>query len=438
MLNGKFVDKLSAVAGAIGRQRHLGAIRDGFVTIMPLMIIGSLVTLINNIPLSSGTNPDALYGRLADLLVTIPALRWLPALNGAVWWGTFGMLTIFAVISISYHLAKSYDSNPIAAATVALAAYLTCIPEVSPNGSWGDLHWSYLNAGALFVGIILTLVTTELFIRFARMQKLQIKMPAGVPPAVGRSFAALIPSIFTVLLVGFFASLVSTFAETNFFAVANSVLVAPFTEASGSFGFGFVIVFLTHFFWLFGIHGANIFEGILQPFNAIATQNNLAVAQSGEGSILIFNKSFADAFIYMGGVGVCLGLVIALMLAGRAKQLRMMGRLGAAPALFNINEPVLFGLPIVLNPIFVIPFLLAPIVSYIVAYTFTSVGLLPAVSYIIPWTTPPILSGLFATGFSVMGPVVQLINLTLSVIIYIPFVVIANKIEARKESEMVK
>jgi PTS system cellobiose-specific IIC component len=444
MKDSKFIEKFSQIAGAIGRQRHLGAIRDGFITIMPLMIVGSLVTLINNFPIGNGA--DGGKTMLKEILAEIPALKWLPTLNGAVWWGTFGLITIFAVVSISYNLAKSYESNALSAAVVTLATYLCVVPQMSQpfvteagedlGGLWGNLNWSYLNSGALFVGIILTLITTEVFVRLAKSNKLIIKMPASVPPAVSKSFAALIPSIITVLVITFISALVETYAGTNFHTIASDILVSPLTKASGSFGFGLVVVLLTHLFWLFGVHGANMFEGILQTFNTNAVAQNLEIVNGGSGDILIFSKSFADAFIYMGGVGICLGLIIALFIAGKSKQNRMMARLGGAPALFNINEPIMFGLPIVLNPIYVIPFLVAPTISLIIAYVATAIGFLPPVCYVIPWTTPPIISGLLATGFAWQAPLIQLINLAISVIIYIPFVRIADKVEAKREAEI--
>lgn len=425
-----FIDKFSAVIGAVGRQRHLGAIRDGFVTIMPLMILGSLGTLINNFPVGKEK-------MLRDILSEVSWLKWIVTQNGNIWWGTFGLISIFAVVAIAFHLAKSYDGDGLQAAIVALSAYLCSVPQVSGD-AWGVLHWGYLNSGALFVAIIFALGTTEIFVRLAKTDKLTIKMPGSVPPAVSRSFAALLPAIITVSAVVVITSLLNTYVAdanyNNIFAIVTNTIVSPMTTASGSFGFGLVVVLLTHVFWMFGIHGANIFEGILQPFNAIAVENNLNYLESGVGSALIFNKSFADAFIYMGGVGVGLGLVIALLVAGKSKQNRMIGRLGAAPALFNINEPVLFGLPIVLNPIYIVPFILGPLASFVIAYAATAIGFLPPVSYIIPWTMPPILSGLMATGFAWQAPVIQMINLALSVLIYIPFVKIADRIEAKKEA----
>ena len=425
------VDKFSIVAGAIGRQRHLGAIRDGFVTIMPLMIAGSLFTLINRFPIGSGQDGGKAY--LVDLLGEIAPLRWLAEMNGNIWWGTFGLISIFAIVSIAYHLAKSYESdNPIAAGIVALSAYLSIVPQVANDG-WGALGWGYLNATSLFTAAIIALISAEIFSRLSKSKKLIIKMPEGVPPAVGKSFAALIPSMLTLVIVVGVASVVNAYVSKNLLDIVKDIIVSPLKDASGSFGFGLVVILLTHVFWLFGIHGANMFEGILQTFNADAVATNLAVVGGSGGSILIFNKSFADAFIYMGGAGVCLGLVLALVLAGKSKQNRMTGRLGIAPALFNINEPILFGLPIVLNPVFAIPFVLGPVVNLSIAYAATAVGFLPAVQYVIPWTMPPILSGLMATGWSWQAPVIQIINLTLSVLIYIPFVKVADKIEKKRE-----
>ena len=426
------IERFSIIAGAIGRQRHLGAIRDGFVTIMPLMIAGSFFTLINRFPIGSGQDGGKAY--LVDLLGEVAPLKWLAEMNGNIWWGTFGLLSIFAIITIAYHLARSHNSNnPIAAGIVALSAYLCIVPQVANDG-WGALSWGYLNATSLFTAVIISLVSAEIFSRLSKTDKLKIKMPEGVPPAVGKSFAALIPSIITLVIVVGVASVINTYANENLLDIVKDIIVSPLKDASGSFGFGFVVVLLTHVFWLFGIHGANMFEGILQTFNADAVASNLAAVGAGGGAIWIFNKSFADAFVYMGGAGVCLGLVLALMLAGKSKQNRMAGRLGAAPALFNINEPILFGLPIVLNPVFAIPFILAPIINLIIAYAVTAIGFLPPVQYVIPWTMPPILSGLMATGWAWQAPIIQIINLTLSVLIYVPFVKVADSIEKKREA----
>lgn len=434
-----FIDKFSAIAGKIGSQRHLAAIRDGFVTMMPLLIVGSLVTLINNIPIAAEGDKTMLKQVLAD----IPALSWITTLNGNVWWGTFGMLSLFAVVAISYYLAKSYKADGLSAGVISLATFMCSVPQLAnvalESGEaafWGFLNYNYLNAMGLFVAIIIALVATELFVRLSRTKKLIIKMPDGVPPAVSRSFAALLPGVLTVLIVTLVTVLIELATSQNVFDLITETITRPFATASGTLGFGIIVVLLTHILWIFGIHGPNILEGILQPLNSMAITNNQELLAAGAtGGFTIFSKSFVDAFVYMGGSGVGLGLVIAILIASKSKKDRMVGRLGLAPGLFNINEPVLFGLPIVLNPIFAVPFILAPMISLFIAYGATAIGFLPVVRAVIPWTMPPILSGLFATGFSWQGPVIQIINLAASILIYIPFVRIANRIEIKREQE---
>jgi len=439
--NNTVMEKLLATAGKIGQQRHLGAIRDGFVTLMPLMIVGSVVTLINNFPIGTGDNPDRQF--LKQILAETKWLSWITDINSNVWWGTFGMLSILAVVTIAYFLAKSYEADSLSAAIISLASFLTAVPQMAfitledgtEAAGWGFINFNYVNATGLFVAIAVALIATEIFVRLSRSGKLVIKMPEGVPPAVSRSFAALLPGVLTVLAVSFITVMINLIASKNVFDLITETIMNPLTKSSGSLAFGLIIVFLTHLLWAFGIHGPNIFEGILQPLNANAIATNTALLETGAtAGFVIFNKSFLDAFVYMGGSGVGLGLVIAILLVSKSKQNRMVARLGAAPAFFNINEPMLFGLPIVLNPVFVIPFILGPIICLVIAYFATVIGFLPIVRAVIPWTTPPILSGLFATGFAWQGPVIQIINLALSILIYIPFVKIADRAEMKKEA----
>lgn len=415
-----FINKLSLFAAKLGNQRHLSAIRDGFVTLMPLLIVGSLVTLINNIPIGTGDGQV-----LKVWLAQIPMLSWVVDVNGSVYWGTFGMLSIFSCMTISYYLAKSYDKDPIATSVISLSAFLSIVPQMAvgeKESMWGFINWVYVNASGLFVAIIISLITTEIFVKLSNSKKLIIKMPEGVPPAVSRSFAALIPGMLSILAISFIAVLFNIIFKNNIFDWVTKTVLGPLSQASGSLVFGVIVVLLTHILWVFGIHGPNILEGVLQPLNVMAIPNNIDVLSGGSGDIIIMNKSFLDAFVYMGGSGTCLGLVIAIFSISKLKQTRAIANLSIAPGLFNINEPVIFGLPIVLNPIMIIPFVLAPLCCLFVAYGATAIGFLPPAQAIIPWTTPPILSGLFVTNWAWQGPVIQIINLALSILIYIPFV----------------
>ncbi|MCP1100866.1 PTS system cellobiose-specific IIC component [Aequitasia blattaphilus] len=433
-MDNSVVNKLVTVASKIGRQRHLSAIRDGFISLIPLMIVGSIGTLINNFPTGQTST-------LRMFLSENEFLSWIVTLNGNIWWGSMGVMSIFTVVTISYYLAKSYEGDALMAGLVSLSSFLASTPQNAvlmagdeEISGWGFISTRHINAQGLFVAILIALVATELFVRFSKSEKLTIKMPAGVPPAVSKSFGALIPGALTVIAVNFVTVMLEKILHNNVFDAIYESIAKPLSNTSGSLGFGLVIVFLTHFLWIFGIHGPNMFEGILQTLNAMAIENNQNLMNMGASEgFTIFNKSFVDTFVYMGGAGVGLGLIIAILMLSKHEQIRRVGQIGVAPGVFNINEPILFGLPIVLNPVFAIPFILAPMISLVVAYTATTLGLLPPVGVIIPWTTPPILSGLFASNFSIWGPIVQIINLGLSIVIYIPFVKIADRVEAKKE-----
>ena len=426
----KFVEKFSEIASVVGRQRHLAAIRDGFITLMPILILGSLITLINNIPIGQWMQPDdsgemvSTFKYLADFFREHKALEWIPAMNGHIWGGTFAIMALLAVFSISYQLAKQIDpnTNALAAAITALGVHLSVAPT---------LDYNYAGTVSLFVGLILCLITTEIFVRLSRNKKLHIKMPQGVPPAVSKSFAALLPTLITVTAINLVFAVFETYLKHNIFDWFNDTLMGMFSTASGSIWFGLIIVILIHLFWMAGLHGANMFTGIISAFTlAYAIPGNLAYVQNGNsGEMFIFNNVFMDVFINMGGSGVGLAIVFAILIAGRrSSSYRTIGRISVAPGVFNINESVLFGLPVVLNPVMLIPFVLAPVACLLIAYISTAIGIIPPVAYVIPWTTPPLISGYLAT-LSWMGPVIQLINLAVATLIYIPFIRIAVKID---------
>ncbi|MDR1138395.1 MAG: PTS transporter subunit EIIC [Clostridiales bacterium] len=432
----KAIERFTSIAGVIGRNRQLGAIRDGFVALMPLMILGSIAVLINGIPLSN--DPDAAIPNLSAWLSQYDALKWIPTMNGALWDASFGFLAFYVVAAVGYNLAKVTDSsaNALGTGITSLASFIA-IGGGAYSGSLG-----------LFVGIIVALISGEIYIRLSKNNRLLIKMPQGVPPAVAKSFAALFPTMITVAIFGIISALLSTYATysktiegevvqvaVNIVGWFNDVLQEGLLGLSGSYGFGFIIVFLTHFLWLFGLHGANITDPVVTSFTFIAIETNLAFIQGAGDKMIIMNKVFLDTFVYMGGSGVGLGIVIAMFVASKSKAKRTLANLSAAPAAFNINEPVIFGLPIVLNPIFAIPFILGPIVCFTLAYIATAIGWVNPTAYITPWTTPPILSGLFATGFDWRAPILQLINLAACVVIYFPFIKIADNIDIRNEAE---
>ncbi len=397
------------IAGKIGSQRHLVAVRDGFVSIMPLILAGSVAVLLNN-----------------TLLNWIPALNILRGINGNVWWGTFAIMTLVVVFSIGYNLAKSYDVDALAAGLVSVASFITVTPQAHGNAGWGYIHYSYLNATGLFTGIIVALISTEIFVKLMK-KKLTIKMPDNVPPAVGRAFAAVIPGIASLYLFGIVGHIITNAGANSLYDIIYNVIQKPLQGFSQGIGSAIVLAVLLNVFWFFGLHGGNIFDPIVNSLYLPALEANASAVQQGLAATNIVTKSFYDSFVHIGGCGATLALILAIYIATKRRhEYKEVAKLSAPGAIFNINEPIMFGLPIILNPILVIPFILIPGILTFIAYIATASGLVPVTYVLVPWITPVGISGFLATGGSIMGGLLSVVNFAIAVLIYLPFVKLAD------------
>ncbi|MGE7931167.1 PTS sugar transporter subunit IIC [Viridibacillus arvi] len=406
-------EKFVPVAAKVGNQRHLVAVRDGFITIMPLTIIGSLAVLFNGLPIKA-------YQKLMDSIWDHGTwTQW----GGNMWNATFAIMSLLLAFTVSYHLAKSYGKDGLTAGVISFSCYITF-------GTFGEGGLSGLTTGTggIFVALIIALLSSELFSRLSGNKRLLIKMPDGVPPAVTKSFAALLPSIITVGTFALVRTIISTsFDIPDIISSFYSVVQEPFMGLTNTWAAGLLLAFVPVFLWSFGIHGANIIDPFMQTINLPAIAENLKAINAGETAPYIINKPFFDAFVNMGGSGTTIALVIAIFLFARKnKQYSAVGKVGAAPALFNINEPLMFGLPIILNPILVIPFILTPMVNVTIAYFATKFGLVPAATIAAPWMMPPVINGWLTTQ-SWTGGVLSLVLIAISVCIYLPFIMMSSK-----------
>ena len=419
-----FMDKyILPYATKLGAQRHLVAVRDAFIAMIPLTIIGSFATLINNMP----------FKGLSNFLAENTFGQYIKAVNGDIWWGTLAIMALLLVIGVSYNLAKSYEENGLQAAMIATAIFFFLAPQTAsiiPEGAteavvgWGFMQVAYLGTTALFTAIIVGLLSTELFVKLGKVKALVIKMPDAVPPAVSRSFAKLIPGMLTVLIFAIFGLVLRNITDGAFLTdLINKYVGIPLSGVTDSLGGAIAITLFIHGLWFVGLHGSNI---------ALPITSTLLTTGSSE-PLHTLAGPFFDAFVHMGGAGLIIGLLVAIAIAGRSRK--DMLALGTAPAIFNINEPVIFGLPIVLNPIYGIPFIIAPVVTTIVSYLSIKSGLVsPVIVASMPWTTPPIISGFLATGH-ISGAILATVNIIISIVIYLPFVYAAERMEAKKYAE---
>lgn len=416
----KFIDFMEKhfipVAAKIGAQRHLVAIRDSFMVTMPLMILGALAVMINNLSLSIPA-----FGKFMDGIFHGESWK---GFGGAVWGGTFGVLSVFIAFLVAYNLAQYYKKDPIASGVVSVACFFAL--GASQSG---------MNSTGLFIALIVGIIVGEIFPRLLGNEKLVINMPDGVPPAVAKGFASLFPAMIMVSLFGLFTAILAGIGIPDMFASFYKVVQEPFMGLANSYGSVLFLAFINPFIFFFGIHSGNILDPFLQTINAPAIEANAAAVAADKVAPYIVNKPFLDSFVNMGGTGVSIGLIIAIFLVGRKnKPFMVVNNLSVAPGLFNINEPLLFGLPVVLNPILFVPFIIAPMVCVTIAYFATKFGIVPAATVMPPWVTPPVIGGILATQ-SFAGGILAAVNVAVATLIYIPFVIMANIQEAKKEQK---
>lgn len=414
------LDKLESIfiplAEKIGKNKYLISIRDGFLLTTPLLIIGSFFLLVANFPINNWTEFWArFFGENWTAYMAKPTNA------------TFDIMAILAVVGIAYSFSRELKVDKLSGAAVALVSWFILMPYKVTDGSvtLNGIPLDWVGSKGIFIGIITAFVSVHIYAWVIKKGWI-IKMPKGVPPAVTQSFAALVPS--AVVLGVFFLvnSLLALTPYDNAFNFIFKFLQQPLLVLGNTLGAVLVAMGFQHFFWFFGINGGSIVGSIMQPILTPLSIENLAAFQSGDALPNIINQQFYDLFTTFGGAGSTLSMLIAMIILCKSKRIKDLSKISFIPALFGINEPIIFGLPVVLNPTILIPFLLTPLINILISYFSMVSGLVPFTSGIsIPWTTPVIVSGFLTTGWR--GALLQLILVILGVFIYMPFVKMMDK-----------
>jgi phosphotransferase system, cellobiose specific, IIC component len=404
--NEGFSEKLLVFAGKIANQRHLLALRDGIILSMPLLIAGSIFLILAAFPVPAYSNFMLhIFGKGWDTKMLYPV------------YASFSIMGLIAAFGIAYHLAKSYHVDALSAGIISVSAFVLTIPV----DKIGNINMNLLGSQGLFTAIILAIVSTEIYRVFIQ-KNIVIKMPDSVPQAVSKSFSALIPGFVVILLIWVIRLLIELTPMGSIPNIVTSFVSKPLGVLGTSFAGSFTILFIELFLWIFGIHGAGIVNGIMAPIWLGAMDQNRIAFMAHQPLPNIITQQFFDNFIAMGGSGTTIGLALMLVFMSKSRQMKTLGKLAIVPSLFNINEPILFGLPIVLNPIMVIPFLISPLVVFTTTYVSMKLGWVAwAAGVSVPWTTPPIISGFLATGGHISGSIIQIVNIALTFFIYYPF-----------------
>lgn len=433
-----FMNAMLVVASKIGNNRIMTCIRDAFTDLMPLIIAGSFCTLFSNV--ICNTTPG--YVSLAN----VPGLSWLGVLKplfDAANYGTMNFMAIGIVILLSMKVAESYDNNDRVVMLVGLASYIslctTSVTGTAPESGEvvtiaNALGRQFTNAQGLFVAMLVGIVSSILYVKMVQSGKLQINMPDSVPPNIARSFAVLFPATLTVLIVSGFGLAFHMITNMTLFDAITTFIQAPLKNIlTGLPGFMFLMG-CTVVLWWFGIHGTQTLKGVYEAILLQAFAENEAAYLANEVPPNIINTPFMSVFGTVTGAGITGGLLIAILLFSKREDYRSIAKLAIPCAIFNINEPVTFGLPIVMNPILGIPFILSPIVSVGVGYFLTKIGFCAKMVVNAPWTTPPGLMAFLAGGGSIGAAISQIIVILIAFAIYTPFVLISNKQASGEEA----
>lgn len=415
----KFLEeKFMPFAGRLAAQKHLGALKDGIILAMPMIIIGSAFLILGFLPIPG----------YEDFMARTFGDAWLSKLMYPTD-ATFNMMGLIAAFGIAYRLAESYGIDAVTAGVISLCAFLLATPfnvPFTPEGAdaavavGGAIPVALMGSKGLFVAILIGLFSTEVY-RFILKKNIVIKMPDGVPPAVSKSFVALIPGFVVVLIVWVIRLIIEYFGISSIHDVVQLVLGGPLGVLGGSLIGSIAAYMLIMLLWSAGLHGTNIVGGVLNPVWLMATEENQLAFRAGEELPNILTAQFFEVFVNIGGTGATFGLVLIMLLFAKSAQNKQLGRLAIGPGAFMINEPVIFGVPIVMNPLLIIPFFLTPIVLITVTYFAMSMGLVAKpIGVAIPWTTPPLIGGFLATN-SITGSIMQAVNIAIAFAIYFPF-----------------
>lgn len=397
--------KIQPFAGKLGANRYLEAVKNGLIVSMPVMIVGSFFLVITEFPIPA----------YQDVMIKTFGENW-KWFGGIASSSTMGLSALIGVLGISYNLGKSFKRDPITCAVIALVSYFILLIRVD-----GGFLANDFGARGLFVAIMTALLSVSIF-NFILSKNIVIKMPEGVPPAVSASFEALVPSIIVLPLFLIIRFVFSITPWESVHTFVFNTLQMPLVGVSDSF-FGIVIaICASHILWFFGVHGSSVVGAITGPLFTSAALANFAAYSAGETLPHIVTQQFWDIFQGWGGVGGTLPLSIAMIFFCRSKQVKTLGKLTVWPAIFGINEPMVFGLPLVLNPVMAIPFFLCPLLCVSVSYWAMNLGIIARTTgVIIPWTTPPIISGFLATN-DIRAAILQAVLLVVCGFIYYPFI----------------
>ena len=431
----KIADVLGRAGAWCGQNKYLSAIKNAFQNFMPLTIAGAIGVLWCNVIVNETTGLGIFFKPIMALDFLNPAFQ-------AVNFCTISCITVGVTLGIAQEIGvwnMGAEKAGYIPGLVGLAAWLS-VTNTShviegAKDAFSGISSNELGATGLFTGMIIGVLAVELFCFFEKQDALKIKMPDQVPPGVSRAFEVLVPATLTLIITACIGS--ACYNITGLYL--NDIIKNSIQGPLGSLGAtvpGIIILYLViMLFWLVGIHGNNMVSAVKESIFTPLALENVEAFNKGQTPKNIINMYAIQMWGEIGGSGCTLGLVIAIFIFSKREDNKAIASLSLIPGCFEINETVTFGIPMVLNPILGIPFVLTPIVLEIVGYILTVIGFCPVACLTVPWTCPPLIFGFLATGANIMGAVTQAILIAISVVIYTPFLISYEKYQNKQAVE---
>lgn len=429
MSNVTLLSRITDLSQKMASEVHLRSLRDSFIITVPFLVLAGLFIMVNYVFL----DPNGMMGKW----FSSEALLVARGIGDRILNGTMSILALMLVVLIAWSIAsKRKFAAPTIPAMVSLAAFLVLMPlEVvltpvngtTPVAVSGAISLGLTNAGGVFMAILTAIVATDLFLWIAKTRWLQIRMGDEVPPMVTQSFQSMFSIILVVLAFALVATGVKAATGKEVHEIIQALIQAPLVHLTTNLPGFLVLTTLTNFLFSLGIHPSGIINPILEPPLLVAMQENMAAFARGDIPPHIIVLPFRDLYGHMGGTGTTLALLLAIFLRSKVSSHQKLGRTVLAPGLFNINEPVIFGFPVLYNPLIMIPFIIYPQINFVIAYFATQWGMVSKIVAFVPWSVPPLLSGWLGSGGDFRNVILQIILLALGVAIYLPFLMAYEK-----------
>ena len=423
-----FLNKyLLPVANYVNQNKVMTAIKDGMMFTLPIILFASIMLILTNFPFLSDFAPNL--------------SEWLNNTLGFVGNSTMGLLSIFVIIGTSHSYSKSRNIEPLYGLLAAFGAYLLVTPtasigDVTINGSLIEgaeipnvISIEYLGAAGIFAALIITIIAIDLY-AFIFHKDINIKMPDSVPQNVTKPFMSIVPFSLVAIVFIVIRNLIDLTSYGSLPEAISSILTEPLLGLGNNIWAFLFLILIGQVLWFFGIHGTNItMNAIWTPIATVAMVENLEAFSAGEPLPYVLTAAFT-AFTAQAK----LSEIVALIVIGKSKRAKSIGKMSLVPALFNIHEPFIFGLPIVLNTTLFIPFVFVEVIQAGLAYFLMNLTGAIAV-FQIPWTMPPILSQLLATNFNPWAAVISIVTFAVGFFLWAPFIRLLDKQYLAEEVE---